>query len=304
MTTSPSDPPGGAASEPPESAGEESAPAEAPEAAETPEVHDDGAPETPEEEIAATQESTEEATDAPVARGDDETAGVSSAAPADDSEPGTGEGEPGEGADDDAGDDEQPDPLAGFAAEVAGLAGASSWTVAHGTVKLQVARDQWHPAVAATAGRLPFFSWLSAVDWARSVEVGEPAEDADELDERYEVLCRLSSVVDASAVILTTDVPKDDPWMPSIIDVLPGAGWHERETAEMFGLDFVGNPNKKHLYLPDSFEGHPLRKDYPLLSREVKPWPGTVDVEGKPGTENVEAARDEADDDIEIGGEG
>ena len=43
------------------------------------------------------------------------------------------------------------------------------------------------------------------------------------------------------------------------------------------------------MYLPDAFEGYPLRKSYPLLSREVKPWPGTVDVEGMPTTDNEEA---------------
>ena len=39
----------------------------------------------------------------------------------------------------------------------------------------------------------------------------------------------------------------------------------------------------RHLYLPGEFEGHPLRKDYPLLARVVKPWPGLVDVEPMPG---------------------
>ncbi len=183
------------------------------------------------------------------------------------------------------------------------LVGGSSWTAEHGTVKVRVGRDRWHGAVATASGRLPFFGWLSAVDWARQVQVGEPAEAPDQLEERFEVLCRLSSVTDASAMIIATDVPKEDPWMPSIVDVLPGAGWHEREAAEMFGLDFRGNPNKNHLYLPDSFEGHPLRKDYPLLSREVKPWPGTVDVEGMPGTENVEAGDGEVDEAVEAAAE-
>ena len=41
----------------------------------------------------------------------------------------------------------------------------------------------------------------------------------------------------------------------------------------------------RHLYLPAEFEGHPLRKDFPLLSREIKPWPGLVDVEPMPGEE-------------------
>ena len=48
----------------------------------------------------------------------------------------------------------------------------------------------------------------------------------------------------------------------------------------MFGIDFKGHPNLANLYLPEPFEGNPLRKAFPLLTREVKPWPGTVDVEG------------------------
>jgi NADH-quinone oxidoreductase subunit C len=56
----------------------------------------------------------------------------------------------------------------------------------------------------------------------------------------------------------------------------------------MFGFEFRGHPNLRHLYLPGQFEGFPLRKDFPLLSREVKPWPGLVDVEPMP--EEAEAA--------------
>jgi NADH-quinone oxidoreductase subunit C len=72
--------------------------------------------------------------------------------------------------------------------------------------------------------------------------------------------------------------------------VYAGADWHEREAWEMYGFVFDGHPSLRHLYLPSEFEGHPLRKDYPLLAREVKPWPGLVDVEPMPG----EAADDEA----------
>jgi NADH-quinone oxidoreductase subunit C len=80
-----------------------------------------------------------------------------------------------------------------------------------------------------------------------------------------------------------------------LVNVYAGANWHEREAHEMFGIDFEGHPNLIHLYLPDSFVGNPLRKSYPLLSREVKPWPGTVDVEAmpdgadEPSTENPES---------------
>ena len=64
--------------------------------------------------------------------------------------------------------------------------------------------------------------------------------------------------------------------------VYRGADWHERETWEMYGFGFDGHPNLVHIYLPHDFEGHPLRKDFPLLAREVKPWPGLVDVELMP----------------------
>ena len=65
----------------------------------------------------------------------------------------------------------------------------------------------------------------------------------------------------------------------------------------MFGIAFDGHPALRHLYLPFEFEGHPLRKDYPLLAREVKPWPGLVDVEPMPG----EPADDDAPTAIETG---
>ena len=52
----------------------------------------------------------------------------------------------------------------------------------------------------------------------------------------------------------------------------------------MYGFDFVGHPNLVKLYLPGEFEGFPMRKDFPLLAREVKPWPGLVDVEQFPAT--------------------
>ena len=69
----------------------------------------------------------------------------------------------------------------------------------------------------------------------------------------------------------------------TITDLFGGADWHERETWEMFGFDFVGHPGLRHLYLPGAFEGFPLRKDFPLLAREIKPWPGLVDKEPMPG---------------------
>jgi NADH-quinone oxidoreductase subunit C len=69
------------------------------------------------------------------------------------------------------------------------------------------------------------------------------------------------------------------PECPSITDVYVGAQWHERETWEMFGIDFPGHPRLVNLYLPEDFEGHPLLKSFKLPSRSVKEWPGAKDPE-------------------------
>jgi len=68
--------------------------------------------------------------------------------------------------------------------------------------------------------------------------------------------------------------------------VYAGANWHERECWEMYGISFEGHPGLRHIYLPAGFEGNPLRKDYPLLARRLKPWPGIVDVEQMPGDDD------------------
>ncbi|MEA3019138.1 MAG: NADH-quinone oxidoreductase subunit, partial [Actinomycetota bacterium] len=65
--------------------------------------------------------------------------------------------------------------------------------------------------------------------------------------------------------------------------IFSGADWNEREIWEMYGVSFDGHHNLTHIYLPGGFEGNPLRKDFPLLARHVKPWPGLVDVEAMPG---------------------
>ncbi len=103
-------------------------------------------------------------------------------------------------------------------------------------------------------------------------------------DTRFQVLARLYSTVRHIGVTLKADLDDVAPSIESWIPEYPGADWCERETWEMYGFDFVGHPNLIHLYLPGEFEGFPLRKDFPLLAREVKPWPGLVDVEQFPAT--------------------
>ena len=101
-------------------------------------------------------------------------------------------------------------------------------------------------------------------------------------DTRFQVFARLYSTKRHVGVTLKADLDDDAPSVESIHTVFRGADWHERETWEMYGFTFIGHPDLTHLYLPGEFEGFPLRKDYPLLAREVKPWPGLVDVELMP----------------------
>jgi NADH-quinone oxidoreductase subunit C len=113
-------------------------------------------------------------------------------------------------------------------------------------------------------------------------------------DTRFQVMARLYSTVRHLGVTLKADLDDDDPRVESVADVYPGADWCERETWEMYGFAFEGHPNLVHLYLPGEFEGFPLRKDFPLLSREVKPWPGLVDVEPMPEAPDAPANGDGA----------
>jgi len=176
---------------------------------------------------------------------------------------------------------------AGLAERYGGMVGALATSGDFGTPRIRVSPDRWVESHRILAEHLPFFSFLSAIDWASEVAVGDPPEGA--VEDRYEVFTRVSDVSKGEGVIVSTDLAKDDPRLPTLIDVFGGANWHEREAHEMFGIVFEGHPHLENLYLPDGFEGHPLRKTFPLLSREVKPWPGTVDVEGMPGADNVEA---------------
>ncbi|MFM7306578.1 MAG: NADH-quinone oxidoreductase subunit C, partial [Actinomycetota bacterium] len=100
---------------------------------------------------------------------------------------------------------------------------------------------------------------------------------------RLQVFARVGNPFTHVSVTIKADVPDDSPRIESIHDVYAGANWHERETHEMFGIAFDGHPDLRNMYLPVDFEGHPLRKDFPLLARMIKPLPGIVDVEPLPG---------------------
>jgi len=174
---------------------------------------------------------------------------------------------------------------------------------------VRVGTEAWEQAgrVARDLLGCSYFCFLSAIDWmpspfGRSMDSsvdnlleGTPEKEPEAMahgvtggDTRFQLLARLYDVKRSVGLTLKADVPDDSLTMTSWTRIFGGANWHERETYEMFGIVFDGHPSLRKLYLPGDFEGYPLRKDFPLLSRMVKPWPGIVDVEGMPGVADEE----------------
>ena len=159
------------------------------------------------------------------------------------------------------------------------------------TIKVSVPAERWVEALTAARDELDLvlFSFLSAIDWSNETAVGDPLEEPLE-EEYFEVICTVSDLTEGRRVTFSTRLDHTEPVIDSLIDVYAGANWHEREAHEMFGIRFAGHPDLSNLYLPNGFLGNPLRKTFPLLSREVKPWPGKVDVEAMPEEEEAEGA--------------
>ena len=154
---------------------------------------------------------------------------------------------------------------------------------------------------------------LAANDFDPPHRIVEPGSWRDTLaglkSDGYTYFDWLSAVDEEDGVRLVAHLLRPDPWdhllvatfldvgqaAQSVADVFAGAAWHERETHEMFGLAFGDGEQPAPLLLPDGFEGHPLRKDFVLASRVVKPWPGAKepgesdhDLRGKsPGRRRV-----------------
>ena len=216
--------------------------------------------------------------------------------------------------------DEARDALAAELAELLGDAMVETHVEAGRNLWLRIKIEHWRTAITALrdAGFV-YFGFLSAIDWTDAPEgryedtefdsatasgggefdgagVGQDEEETTSAtasdtvrlgggETRFQLLAHLHAPARHAAVILKADVTDVDgapASVPSIIDVFAGANWHEREAHEMFGIVFDGHPNLEHIYLPTEFEGHPLRKDFPLLARSVKPWPGVVDIEEIP----------------------
>jgi NADH-quinone oxidoreductase subunit C len=146
-------------------------------------------------------------------------------------------------------------------------------TEAFGDVTVAVSSDRWVSCLSALRDDhgLGYFDWLSAVD---------------EGDDGFSVYCHLYDTQRRRHLLARTTTTRAAPSLPTVTSVFRGAAWHERETHEMFGIDFVGHPYLAPLLLSDEFEGHPLRKDFVLTARASKSWPGAKE----PGESSHEGA--------------
>ena len=142
-------------------------------------------------------------------------------------------------------------------------------TEQHGHTVATVTRERYHDVCRFVRDE-PEFA-CDYADFTAGVDWGE--------ERGFEVVTHLFSTTHHHNVRVKVVVPYDDAVVPTVSDLWATCDWHERETAEMFGIRFLGHPQPVKLLLSEPFEGHPLRKDFALMTREAKPWPGAVEGE-------------------------
>jgi NADH-quinone oxidoreductase subunit C len=100
-----------------------------------------------------------------------------------------------------------------------------------------------------------FLSEVTCVDWWP----GEP---------RFQVVYNLASLERRLRLRVKVLLPGEDAHLPTVSSLWPGANWPEREVFDMFGIVFDGHPDLRRVLMPEDWDGHPLRKDYPVQIEE------------------------------------
>ncbi|SHE96727.1 NADH-quinone oxidoreductase subunit C [Seinonella peptonophila] len=85
----------------------------------------------------------------------------------------------------------------------------------------------------------------------------------------FEVVYHLYSLEHHDQICVHVKVDRDQPEIPSVVNIWPAANWHEREIYDLLGIQFTGHPNLQRILMPDEWEGYPLRKDYQPLDEGV-----------------------------------
>ncbi len=82
--------------------------------------------------------------------------------------------------------------------------------------------------------------------------------------ERFEVVAAFTNIETGARVRAKVQLSADAPAVDSLVQLYPGADFLEREVFDMFGIDFVGHPDLSRILMPETWQGHPLRKDYAI----------------------------------------
>ena len=109
------------------------------------------------------------------------------------------------------------------------------------------------------------FAMLTDVTCVDSLRL--PEDMLAEYPERFAVVYQLTSLEHNDRLRVKAFVPEEPCEIDSVSSLYSGAEWGEREAFDMFGVIFRGHPALKRILMPDNYEGHPLRKDYPLKGR-------------------------------------
>ena len=138
----------------------------------------------------------------------------------------------------------------------------TGYALAHGELTLQAEAAEIVKVVAFLRDdpKCQFFSFVDVcgVDWPARAK-------------RFDVVYHLLSPKRNLRVRIKVETDEDTP-VPSVTGVFPGANWFERETYDLYGILFTGHPDLRRLLTDYGFDGHPLRKDFPLTGFVEVRW--------------------------------
>lgn len=112
--------------------------------------------------------------------------------------------------------------------------------------------------------------FVTCIDRSELAADGAPLpQSADaSIDPRFEVCYQLRSLPHRHRVRLVVRLAEGDPRVPSLAAIWPALNWQERETYDMYGIQFQSHPDLRRIYLYEEFVGFPLRRDYPKDKRQ------------------------------------
>jgi NADH-quinone oxidoreductase subunit C len=135
-------------------------------------------------------------------------------------------------------------------------------------LKIESAHGEESITIARAAAREIFRVLRDDSGFAFDLLADLTAVDWPERTPRFDVVYHLGSVRHTNRLRVKIGVDASDPTVPSACEIWRAADWLERECFDMFGIRFTGHPDLRRILLYDSFEGHPLRKDYPVQKRQ------------------------------------